>query len=120
MVNFTPRPLYSGSKYLYLVISGAGWTSESLYTGMLRRRENLLLMLGFEPGTLRPVITKTLCFFRRVHKIVKKRLLASLCLPVCLYVRQSSRNKSATIGGIFLTFDIWLFFDNLAIMYKFH
>jgi hypothetical protein len=50
-----------------------------------------------------------LILFKRVHKIVKKRLLASSFLSVFPY-----GNNSATAGRIFMKFDIGVFFENLS------
>ena len=41
-------------------------------------------------------------------------------LSVRLYVRPSVRNFSVPTGGIFMKFDIWVFFENLPRKFKFH
>ena len=53
---------------------------------------------------------------RRIHNIVKKRLLASSCLSVRLSVRHSAWNDSAPSGRIFTKFGIWVFFENIFIV----
>jgi hypothetical protein len=43
----------------------------------------------------------------------------SICLSVCPSVRPSAWNNSARNGGIFMKFDIWVFFKNLSRKFKF-
>ena len=55
--------------------------------------------------------------FRRVCKILEKRLLASSCLSVCLSVAPSACvsawNNFTSTGGIFMKFNILVFYENL-------
>jgi hypothetical protein len=92
------------------------WASESVY--MLRRIEYLLPMLGFEPRTIQTVVTKTLCVFRRVQKIFKKLLLASLCLSVCTSVSTHGTNWLPLVG--FSWNLIFGYFSKICLIFKFH
>ena len=53
-------------------------------------------------------------FIRRFRKIMKKRILASLCLSVCL----SAWNNSTSTGRILIKFGIHAFFENLLGKFK--
>ena len=57
-------------------------------------------------------------FFRRARKITKKATV-SIAMSVCLSVCPSACNSAPT-GRIFMSFDIWVFFENLSIKFKFH
>ena len=54
--------------------------------------------------------------FRLVRKITKSN---SSFLLVCLSVRLSAWNNSASTGPIFMQLDIWIFFENLSRKLKF-
>ena len=56
----------------------------------------------------------TINFFRARSQNCEKRLLAS-----CLSVRTSASNNSASTGGIFMKFHIWVFLKNSR-NFKFH
>ena len=60
------------------------------------------------------------CLLQVPSQNCKKRLLASLCLSnrpsICL---STWKNYSPT-GQIFMSFDIWEFFQNLSTKFKFH
>ena len=49
MVNFMARPIYFQERTPVLIEWEEAWTSEQFW-----RRENSLLLLGFEPQTLQP------------------------------------------------------------------
>ena len=67
---------------------------------------------------------KLMPIFRSVCEIVISSLLALSCLSISLSVRPSvppsAWNNSASTGGIFMKFNIRLFFEDLSRRFKFH
>ena len=65
-------------------------------------------------------------FFFHITKLVKalgafaklRKATDSFVMSVCLSIRLSAWNNSATNGRIFMKFDAWLFFENLLINFK--
>ena len=50
----------------------------------------------------------------------KRRLLTSPCPSVLLSVHPPAWKTSAPTGGMFMKFDIWVFFENVTRKFKFH
>ena len=58
--------------------------------------------------------------FAKLRKVAISFVM-SVCLSVCLSsVRPYEWNNSAPTGRIFMKFDIWVFFENLSRIFKFH
>ena len=58
--------------------------------------------------------------FKARSQNCEKWLLALSCLSVCQSVPPSEWNNSAPNWGIFMKLNIWIFFENLSRIFKFH
>ena len=54
------------------------------------------------------------------HTFPAFKLVRQIAESFVMYVRMSAWNDSAPTGRMFMKFDIWGFFENLACKFKFH
>jgi len=55
-----------------------------------------------------------------LSSFAKLQAAVSIVMSVCLSVRPSAWNSSATTGRILIKFDIWVLYENLSRKFKFH
>ena len=92
--------------------STASYLPTGLHLGFFRSWPSLYLPSSFSSVFL------VLSFVRSQN--CENGLLASTWLSVCLSVLASAWNNSAPTGRIFMTSDIWVFFETLSRRFTFH
>jgi len=82
------------------------------------QESNTVLCSEWEQSTPRPPLLFFEVYLGAFARLRKATF--SVVMSVCLSVRPSAYNNSASIGRIFIKCDIWEFFENQFKKFKFH